>query len=264
MNKDDLSVKKMIKLKKLKKAKIDKNEEKIMNVKDNDEFTKMASNEVLNKVETLKSKLTEYSGTLTEETKKKKRNLVNKIKYLKKVLKSGDLLKRRVNLLKLQKRKAIRKEKKIIQIQDKLKKMKLKCLFCKKKGHVVAECKSKNEPSEAPEINVYQYTKTSKNDKICFNCGKNDHNIYGCGSPVDMKNLPFADCFVCKTKGHLASHCPESDKGIYIKGGSCFNCGSKEHLAKNCPTKQTEVIFENEKRDYRTPRRDTKIRKTYK
>jgi zinc finger CCHC domain-containing protein 9 len=255
MNKDDLSVKKMIKLKKLKKAKIEKDEEKIMSVKDHEEFTKLATKDVMSKIDALKSKLAEYSGTLTEQTKKKKRNLVNKIKYLKKVLKSADHLKRRVNLLKLQKRKAIRKERKIIQIQDKLKKMKLKCLFCKKKGHVVAECKAKNEPTEEPQPTYNHYTYTSKNENICFNCGKKDHNIYGCGTPVDMKNLPFADCFVCKSKGHLASHCPESDKGIYIKGGSCFNCGSKEHLAKNCPTKQTEIAFENEKRDYRTQRR---------
>lgn len=249
MNKDDPNIKKIIKLKKLKKAKIDKDEEKILNVKDTDEFTKMVVNDVNNKIEVLKTKLPDLDTNSSEETKKKKRNLVNKIKYLKKVLKNPDLLKRRINLLKLQKRKAKRKEKKILQIQDKLKKMKLKCLFCKKKGHVVAECKAKNEPTDGNNYAQNIKLKTLRNDKICFSCGKNDHNIYGCSSPVDMKNLPYADCFVCKSKGHLASHCPQSDKGIYIKGGSCFNCGSKEHLAKNCPTKQTEIVFENEKKE---------------
>lgn len=259
MNVDDTNVKKMIKLKKLKKAKINQNEKKLLDVKDSEQLTDLVNKDVTEKIQSIESKIAEYNANLTEENKKKKKNFINKLKYLKKVLKTPQHLDRRVKLLKVQRRTAQRKEKKIQKIQDKLKKMKLKCLFCKKKGHVVAECKEKNENNEENNY-VDNITYTSRSDKICFNCGKNDHSIYSCNLPVDMKNLPFADCFVCKAKGHLASHCPQSDKGIYIKGGSCFNCNSKEHLAKNCPTKQTQIHFENEKKENTLPR-NNKLKK---
>ena len=248
MKQDDPKLKKMIKMKKLKKAKLEKSEQKLLNVTDADELTKIVIKEINNKIKSIEKLIEDCNGNLIEENKIWKKNLITKVKKLKKVLKTPEEINYRIKLLKLQKRQIIRKERRIDKIQDKLKKLKLKCLLCKKKGHIVAECKENNEKKDESVIKDYSNNNYSK-DKICFNCGKVDHSIYACNIPVDMKNLPFADCFICKNKGHLSSHCPNSENGIYIKGGSCFNCNSKEHLAKNCPQKQTVLHFENEKKD---------------
>jgi zinc finger CCHC domain-containing protein 9 len=50
--------------------------------------------------------------------------------------------------------------------------------------------------------------------------------------------LPFATCFICNTKGHLASQCQQNEKGIYINGGSCRTCGSTKHRASDCLEKK--------------------------
>ena len=251
MIKGDGSLRKMIKIKKMKKAHLEKSEIKILKVNNTDEFTELAMNEVLNKIKSIEKKIAECNEDLSDKNKVKKKNLIVKIKKLRKTLNKPEGLHFRTKLLKLMKRKVIRKEKNIEKIQETLKKLKLKCLCCKKKGHIMAECKSKNDPT----VNSVNQTVSNTNDssdkhsKLCFNCGKADHSIYACNLPVDMKNLPFADCFICKNKGHLSSNCPSSENGIYIKGGACFNCDSKEHLAKNCPLKQTVVHFTNEIKD---------------
>lgn len=47
--------------------------------------------------------------------------------------------------------------------------------------------------------------------------------------------MPFASCFVCKGKGHLASACPENkERGVYPNGGACKLCRETSHLAKDC------------------------------
>lgn len=46
--------------------------------------------------------------------------------------------------------------------------------------------------------------------------------------------LPYAKCFVCDGKGHLAGQCPENTKGLYPNGGGCRFCGQVDHLAKDC------------------------------
>ena len=90
--------------------------------------------------------------------------------------------------------------------------------------------------------------KRKKGGNICYKCGSTEHRIQLCprikpflqkgnGSRIDygkIGDLPFAECYVCNGTGHLASHCPSSDKGLYPRGGSCRVCGSVDHLAADC------------------------------
>jgi len=50
--------------------------------------------------------------------------------------------------------------------------------------------------------------------------------------------LPFANCYVCGEKGHIARDCEENKKGLYYKGGGCFKCGSVRHIAMHCPNRK--------------------------
>jgi len=91
--------------------------------------------------------------------------------------------------------------------------------------------------------------KRKKGGNICYKCGSTEHRIQLCprikpflkrgnGSRIDygkIGDLPFAECYVCNRTGHLASHCPSSDKGLYPRGGACRVCGSVDHLAADCP-----------------------------
>lgn len=55
--------------------------------------------------------------------------------------------------------------------------------------------------------------------------------------PKNGPELPFASCFICDGKGHLASQCSKNERGVYPRGGECKICHSVEHLAKDCPTR---------------------------
>ena len=95
----------------------------------------------------------------------------------------------------------------------------LRCLGCKRKGHLLKDCRK------------------NKTQEICYKCGATSHSSRDC--LMDTNAYPYAVCFNCKKTGHLASSCStKSTKGIYIRGGSCFKCGSTWHLAKNC----TEIV----------------------
>lgn len=71
-------------------------------------------------------------------------------------------------------------------------------------------------------------------------CGSKKHSLSRCKKPSNPADpYPYASCFVCKGKGHLASACPQNkSKGIYPNGGSCKLCGDTSHLAKDCGIRQ--------------------------
>jgi len=102
----------------------------------------------------------------------------------------------------------------------------LTCFKCRRKGHLASSC---------PEASV--------DDNVCYKCGSTEHSLSSCpkvckGERVVEMNLPFATCFICNEKGHLASQCQQNERGIYVNGGSCRTCGSTKHRATDCPEKK--------------------------
>jgi hypothetical protein len=186
-------------------------------------------------INTINYKITEIETTIDEinadesiENKKAlKKNLIAKLRKFKKDLTNEEVIKKRTKILGIRKRKLSKIAGKVQEKIEKVKKQKLRCFKCRKRGHTVSEC-----------------THVEKETHLCYNCGSKEHNIYGCTKKVDYNNLPFAECFICNKKGHISSKCPTSDKGIYIRGGSCFICEGKDHLAKNCPQKQINEVIE--------------------
>lgn len=95
---------------------------------------------------------------------------------------------------------------------------KKQCLFCRKVGHTLAECRAAQGRAG-----------------VCYNCGSTEHSLRDCPEPPAAGGLRFAKCFVCGETGHLASACPKNSKGMYPHGGCCRLCGSVYHLKANCP-----------------------------
>lgn len=96
------------------------------------------------------------------------------------------------------------------------------CFNCRLEGHRAQDCPEATQRGDT----------TSK--QICYRCGKSDHSLKQCRLHPS-KGLPYAQCFVCKEKGHITSNCPTNGNGIYPEGGNCKICRSVEHLAKDCP-----------------------------
>lgn len=105
------------------------------------------------------------------------------------------------------------------------------CFKCREEGHRAQDC-PQGAGDTGSESTPGGSSKSQK--QICYRCGKSDHSLKQCRLHPS-RGLPFAECFVCKEKGHITSNCPENGKGIYPDGGSCKICRSVEHLAKDCP-----------------------------
>lgn len=203
---------------------------------DFDKLKDLVISNIKSKIEEIENKIDEINSDNNIENKKAaKKNYIAKLKKFKKDLLDENIIKRRTKLLGIRKRKLSKIAGKVEVKIEKVKKQNMRCFNCRKKGHTVAECTKKEK----------------ENTTLCYNCGATDHNIYGCSKKVDLKSLPFAECFICKEKGHISANCPTSEKGIYVRGGSCFICKGVDHLAKNCPQKQAMLEEEQKAREAR-------------
>ncbi|KAI9503292.1 hypothetical protein BX070DRAFT_183641, partial [Coemansia spiralis] len=90
------------------------------------------------------------------------------------------------------------------------------CFQCRQKGHSVKNCPNAD----------------STGTGICYHCGSEEHTTKQCAKPGST--FPYATCYVCKERGHLASMCQKNEKGLYPNGGGCKYCGSTKHLVKDC------------------------------
>ena len=110
------------------------------------------------------------------------------------------------------------------------------CLGCRKRGHFLKDCPKAIRAAEDVAAVV---------DGICFNCGGADHRLQDCKKPRDRSGkLPFASCFICKLKGHIARDCDSNANGLYPQGGCCHICLQKTHLARDCPERTEEMRAE--------------------
>ena len=120
------------------------------------------------------------------------------------------------------------------------------CYHCRKKGHSALRC---------PERSADVGEGVAADATMCYRCGSTEHRLSACpklrrerrkgrdgnDGNTESTELPFATCFVCGQRGHLASQCESNPKGVFVSGaGSCRRCGRKDHLAKDCPLKVEE------------------------
>ena len=133
------------------------------------------------------------------------------------------------------------------------------CYRCRKAGHSAQNCTNvvPDDNADGVGTNIQQSKKKQQKKEsggnICYKCGSNEHRIQQCPKLQGMLqqnrnkkgidfgrvgDLPFANCYVCNKSGHLASHCPESNKGAYPQGGACRECGSVDHYVADCPEKK--------------------------
>ena len=116
-------------------------------------------------------------------------------------------------------------------IREKKQQVSMVCLGCRQIGHILKYC-----PEDSTLKRVF-----------CFNCN-GDHALRCCPEPKTPGYLPFAECFICKAKGHIARDCLSNPNGLYPHGGCCHICMKKDHLVKDCPMKDDKS---NEREDER-------------
>lgn len=114
----------------------------------------------------------------------------------------------------------------------------MRCFVCRSTGHSAKDC-PENVGSGSSVLNDVSSSKLGKETVgICFRCGSTEHTLAKCRRPAPKSGdeLPFATCYICTKKGHLASKCPQNQgRGVYPEGGDCKICHSVDHLAKDCP-----------------------------
>lgn len=118
------------------------------------------------------------------------------------------------------------------------------CFACREKGHAAKDCpKASALVPEGNEEDVEANPQLRKAVGICYRCGSSKHTLSRCRKPSNPEDpFPFASCFVCSGKGHLAGSCPQNKaKGVYPNGGACKICGDTSHLAKDCQIRRNDL-----------------------
>jgi len=111
------------------------------------------------------------------------------------------------------------------------------CFACREVGHSARDCPTVTQPEGDGDGGKTKPGTGAAVVGICYRCGSRKHTLARCRKQPDQPDdpLPFASCFVCSGRGHLAGSCPKNNgKGVYPNGGSCKLCGETTHLARDC------------------------------
>lgn len=115
-----------------------------------------------------------------------------------------------------------------------------RCFACREMGHSAKTCPTMSAADHQSNKVDQVISKNNNNNGgivCCYRCGSTEHSLAKCRKPEPQvgMDLPFASCFICGEKGHLASKCSQNQgRGIYPNGGCCKLCQSVDHLAKDC------------------------------
>lgn len=140
---------------------------------------------------------------------------------------------------KAEERSSVRREKRIAEREASQ-----RCYACRQIGHSAKQCpQASAATAEATARQTDGLVSADHPLVCCYRCGSTEHSLAKCRRPTPRTGpeLPFAHCFICQQRGHLASKCEQNQgRGIYPLGGSCMLCQSVEHLAKDCPLNEAQ------------------------